>query len=334
MGWISAVFAHKVLRSAEVDAGLRAQLSRSVGVDADGDADPAQMLEDSAFFGLLERLVGQEPSQRTIGVEVGASMRCDDYGSFGLAFKSAVDLMGSYQRVERFGRVVTSIANFRVVKGEPESRMEVIREGAERLGMQMTRELAVSAAVSLSREVSQRDFEARRVCFVHAAPDERSAFEAYFRCPVEFGAAYDALEVSNEVLRGPNRLGDASISRFFDGHLDEALTELPQGSALERRVRVELAQALSEGVPTLAQMARRLKMSGRTLQRRLAEDGLAYKALLEGERRELAGRLLRGSDYSLAEVAFLTGFSDQSTFSRAFKRWTGQTPRSYRRSQA
>ena len=71
-------------------------------------------------------------------------------------------------------------------------------------------------------------------------------------------------------------------------------------------------------------------MSGRTLQRRLSERGLSYQSLIDQARRQLAQRLLRETDYSLAEVAFMTGFAEQSSFTRAFKRWAGQTPRSYR----
>jgi len=71
-------------------------------------------------------------------------------------------------------------------------------------------------------------------------------------------------------------------------------------------------------------------MSGRTLQRRLSEQGYSYQTLVDESRRELARRLLRQTDFSLIEVTFMTGFSEQSAFTRAFKRWAGQTPRSFR----
>ena len=71
-------------------------------------------------------------------------------------------------------------------------------------------------------------------------------------------------------------------------------------------------------------------MSGRTLQRKLAEQGHSYQSLVDAARRELAERLLTDSKHSLAEIAYLTGFSEQSSFNRAFKRWAGQTPRSFR----
>ncbi len=326
MGWISALFAHKVVRMAGADDALLQSLCGA----SDRPTDPEEMIPDTAFFELLEQVAHNAPSGRDIGVRVGASVRCDEYGVFGLAFKSAVDLAGSFSRVERYGRVVTSIANFRVVPGERTSFMEVIPGYQNRLGMQMTVELALAAAMALSRQVSTAEFSLEALHVAHAAPVDRSLFEDHFGCPIRFDAERDALEVSNKLLLHPNRLGDVCISHFFDAHLDRALSELPVDGGLERRVRSEIAQALSEGVPTLSQTAQRLAMSGRTLQRRLADAGLAYQKLAEEARRDLATRLLRNSDYTLVEIAFLTGFSEQSTFTRAFKRWHKQTPRAYR----
>lgn len=334
MGWISVVFAHKVIdvaTSGMLDGeALRKRLLRSVNLDPAAQVDPEQMIGDTDFFGLLERIAEQVERGRNVPLRVGASMRCDDYGAFGLAFKSAVDLESSYVRVERYGRVVTSIANFRVVQSARSAFMEVIPGTVERPGLRMTSELALGAATALSREVGQQDFTPLAVHISHAAPGDVSAFEAHFRCPLHFGAMRDALEVSNDRLRRPNRLGDTSISRFFDTHLDGALADLPEDGGLGRRLRAEIAQTLSEGVPTLRRMAARLGMSGRTLQRRLGEAGLGYRDLVGEARKELADRLLRKTDYGLAEIAFLTGFSEQSAFHRAFSRWTGQTPRSYR----
>ena len=79
-------------------------------------------------------------------------------------------------------------------------------------------------------------------------------------------------------------------------------------------------------------VARRLGLSERTLQRRLGEERLSFQKLVDEARRELAEGLLVQSDYSLAEVAFLSGFSEQSAFNRAFKRWMNQTPAAYRES--
>jgi AraC-like DNA-binding protein len=140
----------------------------------------------------------------------------------------------------------------------------------------------------------------------------------------------DALLVSNDTLLTPNKLGDESISRFFETHLESQLCEYEDDSSLDQRVGILITQSLSEGIPRISDIASRLGMSGRTLQRRLSVRGRSFQTLVDESRRQLAQRLLEKNEYPLAEIAFLTGFSEQSAFNRAFKRWAGQTPRSFR----
>lgn len=335
MGWISTVFVHKAVDAAVdlqcVDPGARAALFRLAGVDPSAPVDPGAMISDTRFFGLLERILDLGAHGRSVPIVMGASMRCDDYGAFGLAFKSAPDLFGSYARVERFGRIVTSIANFRVRRSEGSVFMEVIQARDRRRGLAMANELAVAAVMALSREVSRDGFAPVTVHLMSERPVPDGAYQDHFRCPIVFGADRDALEVSTATASQPNRLADDGISRFFETHLDRQLSRIDQTSELERHILDQIGDALSEGVPTLGDVAGRMGMSRRTLQRRLSADGLAYQDLVLRTRKTLCEQLLRRTDYPLAEIAFLTGFSDQSTFTRAFKRWQGQTPASYRR---
>jgi AraC-like DNA-binding protein len=92
-----------------------------------------------------------------------------------------------------------------------------------------------------------------------------------------------------------------------------------------------IAQTLSEGAPKMAEIARELGLSARSFHRRLSEQGMSFQTLTEQTRRDLAEGLLRDERHSLAEIAFLTGFAEQSSFTRAFKRWVGQTPAIYRK---
>ncbi|MEM1246490.1 MAG: AraC family transcriptional regulator ligand-binding domain-containing protein [Acidobacteriota bacterium] len=331
MGWISVVFAHRVIDLATPpgDGSLRGQLLDSVGLGSTAAVDPEQRITDTAFYGLLESISERAEHGRDVALRVGASMRCDDYGAFGMAFKTAIDLEGSYLRVERYGRIVTSIANFRLVRDGRSTFMEVIPGDENRSGLRMTNELALGAATALSREVGDASFTPAAAHLTLPAPGDGSAFEEHFRCPLHFGAPRDALELNDEQLRTPNRLGDASISKFFDTHLDRALGSLPE-SDLAQLVQAEIKPALSEGAPSLDRVAARLGLSSRTLQRRLRENGLSYRTLVSDARYQLAMHLLRTTDYSLVDIAFLTGFSEQSAFQRAFKRWTGTTPRAFR----
>ena len=99
---------------------------------------------------------------------------------------------------------------------------------------------------------------------------------------------------------------------------------------LPDKIRRAVTDALSDGVPTLSAIAAEVGVGPRTLQRRLSAQGYSFQRIVDLARQTLAHRLLRETELCLAEIAFLTGFSEQSCFTRAFKRWAGQTPRSYR----
>ena len=335
MGRISTLYAHKVAAIAAEDAAdpaaRRRALLRTVGVDPDGPVDPRLMIDDDAYYGLCEAAVDGHPQPWRLPLRVGASMRCDDYGAFGLAWKSAVDLRGSFARAARYGRVLTSVVTHALITGTGTTLLTIERTGAPRRGQRISNEQTMAAILAISREVASTPFTPLAVFFRHDPPPTLADHAAHFGCPVHFGAERDAMQVSDQALRVPNRLGDPGLEAFFDTHLDHALAALPDEDALERRVRQQIAQALSEAPPTLAQVADRLGLSARTLQRRLAERGRAYQDLVDAARADLARRLLRDTDYPLAEIAFLTGFAEQSTFTRAFKRWTGVTPAAWRR---
>lgn len=329
MGKITSLFVRKVTNATDNSVDKDALL-RSVGIDPDSPIDPSHMVADTDYYDFLERLAAIDGNATSIPLRAGAAMGCDDYGAFGLAWKSAANIRGSYERTERYARVLTSVASYEVESTGEGAFLHLHRSGERRLGMRLSNEATIASIASLSRQVSTREFKPIAVYFKHPAPDCIAAHEAYFECPVHFDSDKDALLVSSETLQTPNKQGDESISQFFDSHLEAELAKFEDSSTLDKRVRIQVSQSLSEGVPMISDVAKRLCMSGRTLQRKLSEQGYSYQKLVDESRRQLAERLLRQSDYSLAEVAFLTGFSEQSAFTRAFRRWEGQTPRSFR----
>lgn len=329
MGQITSLFVRKVIQQVDHSLDKRALL-KSVGVDPDSPVDPSHMVRDTDYYSLLERIARADPNATDLPLRTGASMRCDDYGAFGLAWKSALNLRGSYERAERYARVLTSVSTYEVQDAEEGVYMHLHREGARRLGLRLSNEATIASIASISQQVSTVRFQPLAIYFKHPSPGSVSAHEHHFGCPVHFGTDMDALLLSTETLLKPNRLGDHSISKFFGTHLEAELSRFEDDEALDTRVRIQISQSLSEGVPKISDIARRLGLSGRTLQRRLSDRGYSFQALIDESRRQLAERLLRQTEYPLAEIAFLTGFSEQSAFNRAFRRWVGQTPRSFR----
>jgi AraC-like DNA-binding protein len=330
MGQITSLFVQKVIAQVDDSLDKRAFLE-GIGIDPDAPVDPKVMVPDADYYKFFAALARADPNGLELPLRVGATMRCDDYGAFGLAWKSAPTLRGSCERAERYARVLTSVATYLVDESEEGVWFQLNRDGDRaELGLRLSNEATIAGAAAISQEVSTTTFRPLAVCFKHDDPGSIEAHEAHFGCPVRFGADRDALLVSHETMQAPNRVGDPAIVGFFDTHLEQELSKFGDDAALERRVRMQVSQSLSQGIPTVSDIASHFGMSGRTLQRRLSDRGYSFQKLVDEARRELAERLLAETTYPLAEVAFLTGFSEQSAFNRAFKRWAGQTPRSFR----
>lgn len=329
MGHVTSLFARKIVAAtgAEVDAHA---LLDSVGLDPDGVWDPKVMLPDEVYYDLLERIAA-EIDATDLPLRTGASMRLDEYGALGLAFKAATTLGRSYARVERYARLWTSVVEYEL-RPAPRGTLFILhRSGARRLGLRLSNEATLASAVSIARQVSPVAVAPIEVHIRHPAPRSIEAHRDFFGCPVRFDADLDALLYSSGTLARPNILGDEGISRFLTSHLDEELSEIAEEVSLVTQAKDAIAQALSDGAPKMAEIARGLGLSARSFHRRLSEHGMSFQTLTESTRRELAEGLLRDERHSLAEIAFLTGFSEQSSFTRAFKRWIGTTPASYRK---
>lgn len=204
------------------------------------------------------------------------------------------------------------------------------RTGPRRRGFQMSTEATLASVIAIVREFAPGPIAPRAVHFQHRALAAPEDYRSYFDAPVTFEAEMDALLFSAASLDRRNRLGDEGVARYLVSQLDAEMAALAAPETLDEAVRRAVQDALSDGVPKAATVARRLGLSERTLQRRLGAEGLSFRDLVDAARRDLACGLLEHSDYALADVAFLTGFSEQSAFSRAFKRWSAETPTAFR----
>lgn len=329
MAQITSLYVYKVVSQASPGVETR-DLIGKLGLPVDGPIDPTQMVSSSEYYDFFADLVDRDPNGLSLPLKIGASMRSDEYGAFGLAWKSAPTLRGSFARAERYGHVLGGAETYSLEETTEGFLFNLEKAGDGCPGMLLSNEASMSAVYTISKEVSSSNFIPFAIYFKHAPRGDTRVYENHFGCPVHFETGRDAVLVSKESIETPNRLGDESIAQFFDRHLEQQLNSLKGDIDLQQQVRRAVANVLSEGVPKLSRIASELNMGARTLQRRLSEQGYSFQTIVDMAQKDLAQRLLRETDYSLAEVAFLTGFAEQSGFTRAFKRWAGQTPRSYR----
>jgi AraC-like DNA-binding protein len=160
----------------------------------------------------------------------------------------------------------------------------------------------------------------------HPAPAHRAVYEAVWRCPVTFGAAWNALR-TNQTLRDHRiRAHPAYAFGALSAHAEQLLADLQTAKTARGRVESLLMPILHTGEISMETIAAALGVSRKTLYRHLKEEGVTFEQVLDALRHKLALRYLESQRVSVNETAYLVGFSDPSAFSRAFKRWTGKSP--------
>jgi len=168
--------------------------------------------------------------------------------------------------------------------------------------------------------------------FAHARPARIDALHALFgAAPIAFGCEDSGFSVASTDLDRPMPTADARTFDTIEPLIVEALGSSPAASSFADRIAAHLATSLPGGTD-IADVARAMHMSGRTLQRRLEQEGTTFSEVLDRARLDVARRALATPSTTLTDVAIQLGFSDLATFTRAFKRWTGMPPGQWRRS--
>lgn len=185
---------------------------------------------------------------------------------------------------------------------------------------------SAGAGVDAGTEGGGASWSPARVDFTFAAPRDTDEYQRVFQTEIQFGSPVARLILPRRALTAPISSANAMLLAVLEDHARRLLEELPRREGLAARVREAIAAELGDGEPGLSRVARRLAMSERTLQRRLQEEGRTLAGLVDEVRTAVAKAHLSDPGVAASEVAWLLGFSDQSAFTRAFRRWTGVTP--------
>jgi AraC-like DNA-binding protein len=175
-------------------------------------------------------------------------------------------------------------------------------------------------------------YRAQQVHLRHFPTKGTLCYREFFQCPVSFGQPEYALVVRTEDLDRPIDRSDPALRAMAEAYVKSIDDLHPLDVA--GQVRALIQRLLPTAHATLAVIAEHLCTQERTLQRRLAEHGTSFDALMEAARRDLADRLLVEADMPLSQVARMLGYAEQSSFNRAFGRWYGSSPMKRRRELA
>jgi AraC-like DNA-binding protein len=192
-------------------------------------------------------------------------------------------------------------------------------------------EFVIALTLVVARQITGIALQPLVVQFHHPEPNRTEEHSRLFQSKVLFSQEHTALVFSLETLSVPCKKADPALLLVLERHAKDLLDRLPKTNSLVDRVQALLASELHGGDPSAEHIAGKLKMGVRTLSRRLQDAGTSHKLLLDALRKELCTRYLEDRRLGIAEVTFLLGFSDTSSFHRAFKRWHDKTPAEYRK---
>lgn len=297
---------------------------------------PERQLPLGSYVLLLE--LAAEQLDSNLGLKIGlgvfnASPGVSMLGGLGHALRAAPDVRTLLDFGSRY-LVVHAHANEMLwqVRGEHlEIRYRLTDPSITR--RRQDAEYSLGALYNRLRDVTGERFAPLRVDFVHPRPTDTTEHERGFGCTVRFGQAFNQVVWPAEMLDAPLISADPRLFQTLQVGLEEARRQRLAETDLAARLAVAIEGCLAEGI-NLDEIARQLCMSKRTLQRRLQESGLEFNGLVEDIRQGLAIDMVRHSVYNLTEIATRLGYHESSSFTRAFRRWTGQTPREFRQQTA
>lgn len=321
--WARAI--RKALDAAGVDSRA---LFAAAGLDVAALAD-AQARYPVEHTNRLWQLAVAATGDPAFGLVVARHAGALSFHALGYSLNASGTLREAFERLTRYFRVVSDGAELSFHRDGWQYRYVIdVRSG----GVQPAYESIDAFAyviVRMCRGLYRSDYAPLRLALRRPAPPDPLPYQRAFRCPIEFAAPDNAMWFDSAHFEHALESANPELARHNDEVAARYLARF--GRALVReRLRAVLIEQLPAGEPSQDKAAEALHLSVRSLQRRLADEGTSYKAVLDDLRRELAVSYLRQARNSISEITYLLGFSDTSSFTHAFRRWTGVAPSRYR----
>ncbi|HEY2772835.1 MAG TPA: AraC family transcriptional regulator [Candidatus Binatia bacterium] len=247
------------------------------------------------------------------------------FHALGYAVLASTTLREAVERIIRYRRVLGDIMQLRLEDHGERSRF-IIDVSAPRVVPFEAVDAFVCVLVRQARQPhGAYDLRPLSISLERPEPQDSSAWERALRAPVMFAQASSFVEYATADLDRRVPSANAELARQNDEVVVRYLARLDHG-ALLARTRAAVLESLPSGAPTRQQVAKRLAMSPRTLQRLLAGESTSFSDVVAEIRLALAKSYLEEGRLPVTEIAFVLGFADTSAFSRAFRRWTGKPP--------
>lgn len=268
------------------------------------------------------------------GLEMCSHVTPTTFHALGIALWSSTSLHDALIRLARFGKVMSNGGD-KIFEEQADSyclTVLILRDQNGPVISYHSVDALFSALISICRAIFNPDYAPLKVEFERPRPRDPASFESLFNCPVVFEADANRMFFNKMTMHDPLVTGDSEAAIQAE-KLTAMRLAVQEKEDIINRVYCLLIELIPSGELSEDRVAEKLLMPVHQLRRRLAEKETRYLDILENTRKELALHYIANTNIQLGEIAFLLGFSEQTNFTRAFKRWTGKAPGKFRSQQ-
>jgi len=332
---VAAGIVKAIMELAVAKGASRRALALASGIDPADLEDQDRRIPLAGYRALIK--AGQRlANDPAFALHYGEAVDLSKVSIVGLIGHASETMAHAFAQLQRYARLMVDLG------AGPAERYSLVPRGAE-LWLVDNRanpndfpehsEIGFAQMVTGCRQFGVDPF-ATAVRVTHADPGYASEYERILGAPVAFGCGENAMLLEQAFLHHPIALQPRYVFGILSEHAETLLKSLENKDSMRARVESLLMPILHTGTAGMDAVAGQLGVSRQTLFRKLKAEGVTFEKLLDELRRELALHYLGGKKVSVNETAYLVGFSDPAAFSRAFKRWTGSSPRAMRRARA
>lgn len=315
----------QALRLEGVDA---LELIEGQGIDAAGVINPDRRISIDKMQGLLRRCV-EVTEDEAFGLVAAEQLQPQVLHGLGLAWLASDTVYEGLKRTVRFGTLMATAVDLKLEEDGDFIHLEIGSNLEIDDFVYASRDFGVGMITRMCRLTLGEFLAPVRIEIERPVPQEPERWEYMLSAPVTFECETTRITWYRADIMEPLATGDPVLARINDeqtqSYLDSFLAQ-----STSREVVGKIVEKLPSGPPNQQQIADAMNVSNRTLQRKLKDEGTSFMDLLQDTRLQLARKYLRQPNRSVVETAYLLGFSEPSTFSRAFKRWTGEAPAEFR----
>ncbi|MBT4518498.1 MAG: AraC family transcriptional regulator [Halieaceae bacterium] len=322
LSWTSAI-AHALEAR-----GVKSQaLFEKANIPYPGESGATERVETRKVSALV-RLAVEATADPCFGLQLVPYLHASNFQALGYSLFSSSNLNEFCLRLVRFFRLISQSSQHYLEEEEDAYKLTFVITNLE--VCDETADAWMGTLVHFCRSIYRPDFAPQRVDLMRPEPEyESGQFGNFFNAPVNFGAGENAIYFNKDDMFAPLPSANRELARLNDEVIITHLARLERNDVV-RRVEASIIQLLPTGDCSREAVASGLNMSARSLLNKLEQRDTSYKEILENLRSVLAQQYMEQPNMPITEITFLLGFSDTSSFSRAFRRWTGQSPSDYR----